>query len=200
MYRKVILLLFFSPLLVFAQPKTIPLHVALFNESTALPFTRFFTTPVHPGLMFGTQYTYRQRPHTRLYQTANLSYFYHRNLAQGIGVSTELGFEYRLEAGMAFAGLFGLGYLHTFSTAEEFKFSNGQYTRNADGGNARLTPSLSIDFAYYVRPGEAHSPKIFIRYQAWAEYPYSPDFIPVMTHINLYAGVQFFIHLNEKQP
>jgi hypothetical protein len=98
-----------------------------------------------------------------------------------------------MTSGLSFTGLFGLGYMHTFATTEEFTFSDGQYSKKADKGNARLFPSLSLDIGYYLRASEANSPRIFIRYQAWAEYPYSPDFIPVLTHINLHAGVKFFL-------
>jgi len=46
---------------------------------------------------------------------------------------------------------------------------------------------------------QTNSPKIFMRYQSWAEYPYSPDFIPVMTHINLHLGAKFFINTKTKK-
>lgn len=178
----------------FSQNRPIPLCLSLFNESTAIPFTRLFTTPIHPGIQMGTEFDYSRKPHARWFQTANLSYFYHNYLTQGIGINTELGYEYRMTGGFVVAGLFGLGYMHTFATTEEFIFSGGQYEKKGDKGNARLFPSLSFDIGYYLHPAEPYSPKIFLRYQAWAEYPYSPDFIPVLTHINLHAGVKFFIY------
>jgi len=110
-----------------------------------------------------------------------------------------LGYEYRLKFGLAFSGLLGIGYMHTFATAEEFTFTNGQYVKKSDKGNARLYPSFSIDIGYYIKKTEKNSPKIFIRYQSWAEYPYSPDFIPVMTHINLHVGANFFINNKTKK-
>ncbi len=186
------LLAIVAPVLLW-KSKPMPINVSLFNESTAIPFTRFITTPVHPGIQVGTEFDYTSKAHTRLFQTLNASYFYHNYLAQGVGLYSELGFEYRMTSGLSFTGLFGLGYMHTFATTEEFTFSDGQYSKKADKGNARLFPSLSLDIGYYLRASEAISPRIFIRYQAWAEYPYSPDFIPVLTHINLHAGVKFFL-------
>jgi hypothetical protein len=144
---------------------------------------------------------YKVKNHGRLFQTANLSYFYHNYLNQGIGITTELGYEYRFTFGLAFEGLLGIGYLHTFATTEEFVLKNGQYEKEPDIGNSRLYPTLSLDVGYYFRPSDKTSPKIFLRYQSWAEYPYSPGFIPLMTHINLHLGVKFFlkykIHSNE---
>jgi hypothetical protein len=92
-----------------------------------------------------------------------------------------------------------VGYMHTLATAEEFTFTNGQYLRKADKGNARLYPSFSADIGYYLKRADNKSPKIFIRYQSWAEYPYSPDFIPVMSHINLHGGAKFYINTKTKE-
>lgn len=198
MNKLLIFIFLISPAVLFGQGKAIPINVSFFNESTAIPFTRIVTTPVHPGIQTGTEFNYKNKEHSRFYQTANISYFYHKYLAQGIGLNTELGYEYRLKFGLAITELLGVGYIHTFSTAEEFTFSNGQYVKKADKGNARFYPSFSLDIGYYLKNSEKNSPKIFMRYQAWAEYPYSPDFIPVMTHINLHIGVKFFINTKSK--
>lgn len=181
-----------------AQNKTKPINLSLFNESTAIPFTRFFTTPIHLGIQLGTEFNYSVKQHARLFQTANGSYFYHNHLAQGIGLNTELGYEYRLKNGLSFAALLGIGYMHTFATTEEFVLKDGQYVKRTDNGNARLYPSLSFDVGYYLKKTQINSPKIFLRYQSWAEYPYSPDFIPVLTHINLHIGAKFFITTKTK--
>ncbi|MEQ1553320.1 MAG: hypothetical protein ABL929_04025 [Ferruginibacter sp.] len=182
-----------------AQTKSYPITISLFNESTAIPFTKFVTTPLHPGLQIGTEFNYKSKTHARIFQTVNASYFYHRYLAHGIGLTTELGYEYRLKNGLAFSSLLGVGYLHTFATAEEFIFQNGEYVKKADRGNARINPSLSFDVGYYLNPKSKKSNKIFLRYQSWAEYPYSPNFIPVMAHINLHIGAKFFISKNIKK-
>lgn len=190
--------LFAFSLLVNAQKKDFPVNVSVLNESTSIPFTRFFTVPVHPGMQLGTEFNYRNKSHSRLFQTANICYFYHNYLAQGVGLNSELGYEYRLKSGLAFTALLGVGYMHTFATTEEFTFKNGEYIKRADRGNARFYPSVSLDLGYYLKKSQVTSPKLFIRYQSWAEYPYSPDFIPVMTHINLHVGAKLFIHFKSK--
>lgn len=176
----------------FGQGKEIPINVSMFNESTAIPYTKFLTKPIHPGIQLGTEFNYNTKEHTRLFQTANVGYFYHKHLNHGIGLNTELGFEYRSGLGLAVSGLLGIGYMHTFATAEEFTFENGEYVKKVDFGNARLYPSFSLDLGYYLGKSK-NSPKIFVRYQSWAEYPYSPGFIPVMTHVNLHIGTKIFI-------
>jgi hypothetical protein len=199
MKRVIQFLIIICPTVLFGQGRVIPINVSIFNESTAIPFTRFVTTPIHPGLQLGTEFNYKIKEHTRLFQTANISYFYHNYLAQGVGLNTELGYEYRLKFGLAVTGLLGVGYMHTFATAEEFTFSNGQYEKKTDKGNARLYPSFSIDIGYYLKKAVINGPKLFLRYQSWAEYPYSPDFIPVMTHISLHIGVKFFINTKTRK-
>ncbi|MBD8490757.1 hypothetical protein IFO69_18540 [Echinicola sp. CAU 1574] len=181
----------------FGQSKALPINLSLFNQATALPFTSFFSTPVHPGIQIGTEFNYSTKAGSRFFQTANLSYFYHNYLAQGVGLSSELGYESRLKNGLAITGLLGLGYMHTFTTSEEFTFSDGTYHKQNDKGNSRLFPSLSLDLGYYLNPSRDSSPKVFVRYQSWAEYPYSPGFIPAMTHVNLHFGIKFFLHKND---
>lgn len=181
------------PLLLLGQIKDVPLNFSLFNEATAIPFTKFITLPVHPGIQIGTEFNYSVKEHSRFFQSANISYFYHNHLNQGVGLNSEFGYEYLTNFGLAIAGLLGIGYMHTFATTEEFTFDDGQYEKKTDKGNARLFPSLSFDLGYYLSKGKKNSPKIFLRYQSWAEYPYSPGFIPVMTHINLHVGAKIFI-------
>lgn len=194
MNKILIFLVLFVPLLLHGQRNARPVTISLLNESTAIPFTRFMTTPFHPGIQIGTEFNFREMEHFRIFQTVNVSYFYHNHLAQGIGINTEFGYEYRSKSGIAFSSLIGLGYLHTFSTAAEYKLLDGIYNNQADRGNARLFPALSLETGYYLKTTQQQSPKLFIRYQSWIEYPYSPDFIPLMTHINLHLGVKFFMY------
>ena len=198
MIKKILSIALLAPIILFGQTKSVPVNISVFNEATAVPFTRFFTTPIHPGIQVGTEFNYKIKEHGRLFQTVNLSYFYHNYLSQGIGITTELGYEYRLTFGLAFEGLLGVGYLHTFATTEEFVFKDGHYEKKTDIGNSRLYPTLSLDVGYYFRQSDKNSPKIFLRYQSWAEYPYSPGFIPLMTHINLHIGIKFLIKYNTK--
>lgn len=93
-----------APTMLFGQTKSLPIIISAFNEATAVPFTRFFTTPIHSGIQVGTEFNYKEKEHGRLFQTANLSYYYHTYLSQGIGITTELGYEYRLSFGLAFEG------------------------------------------------------------------------------------------------
>jgi hypothetical protein len=177
----------------------IPVRVAFGNEATAIPYTKFFSTPFHPVAQIGTEFAYKENTHNYLYQTANLGYIYHKYLYQGIYLSTELGYDYRFDFGLNLKAMFGLGYLQTFAVSDEYQFKDGEYVLGKDWGNARLMPSLSIGAGYRIKPADTHSPEIFVLYQSWVEYPYSPGFIPLMTHIDLMVGMKFFINTSKSE-
>ena len=74
----------------------LPLKISLFNEATAIPFTKFVTKPIHPGIQIGTEINYKNKQKIRFYQTGNLCYFYHNKLNQGIGIYSEFGSEIKI--------------------------------------------------------------------------------------------------------
>jgi hypothetical protein len=168
------------------------MSISVYDQSTAIPFTRFVTTPVHPGFQVAAEFDLNDRPHGRAFTAAHLGYFYHRHLAQGFYAGGDLGYETRTRFGLSFCGMIGVGYLRTYVTQPEYIFQNGSYVRRPDKGNGRLMPSLSLETGYYFKPAR-RSTQLFVRYQSWVEYPYSPGFIELMSHINLHLGVRFTI-------
>lgn len=176
-----------------AQLRTFPIKISVFNESTAIPFTRFFSTPVHPGIQIGTEFNYKRKKCTRLFQTLNISYFYHNHLEQGAALHTELGYELRIRKQFSVSARLGIGYMHTFNTAEEYTLEDGHYVKKTDEGNSRICPSLSFDLGYYLKKANPKSPQLFISYQSWAEYPYSSTLIPLMPHVSLHFGTKIFL-------
>lgn len=179
--------------------KNLKLNISFFNEATAIPYTKLISIPIHPGIQVGTEFNLVKKNKTRLFQTAELFYFYHQYLNQAIGLQSELGYEFRFPFGLALESLVGIGYTHTFTTADEYTFSNGSYQKKKDVGNPRVTPSFSIGMGYYLKKNSKTSPELFLRYQSWVEYPYSPGFIPLMTHIQLHIGARFIIQTKNKK-
>lgn len=177
-----------------AQNHPIPITVSVFNEATVIPFTRFITTPVHPGVQAGSGFSYRERKHTHLFQTINIGYIFHSKLYHGFFINTELAYDYKFNFGLNIKTSLGIGYLHSFTTQKEYQFENGSYKSGRDKGNSRAMLSLGTGLGYRLQKSNLHSPEIFMIYQSWAEYPYSPGFIPVMTHTNLQLGTKFFIN------
>lgn len=177
-----------------AQDKQFPVTISVFNEATAMPFSELFTAPLHPGIAVSTEFNYSRSPkRSRLFQTLGINYYYHQYLNQAVSVFSELGYEYRFKPGVELSALLGAGYMRSFRTTTEYEFKNGSYTATKNTGVGRITPTFSLEAGYYIVPKETNSPKIFIRYQTWVEYPFSPGFIDLMPHSNLHLGVKFFL-------
>ncbi len=171
-----------------------PIKVAVGNEATAVPYTRFVTTPFHPTLQVGTEYFYSNSERHDFYQTANAGYIFHNYLYQGVYLNTGLGYDYIFKFGLKLKSNFELGYLQTFTTQDEYQLKNGDYVQGSDCGNARLMPMLSIGPGYIFRKKNSVLSEVFLLYKSWVEYPYSPGFIPIMTHTNLEIGYKQYIN------
>ncbi|MEQ9169211.1 MAG: hypothetical protein RLO12_23355 [Fulvivirga sp.] len=169
-----------------------PVTVSVFNESTTIPFTTFLNRPMHPGVQVGTEFEGKMKNHFRIYPTVSIGYMFHKKLFQGLYANAELGVDYKTGAGINIKTKIGLGYLHTFATQQEFQFNGTGYESKGDKGNARIMPSLTIGLGYDLRKNDPQSTEIFFLYQSWIEYPYSPGFIPLMSHTNVHLGTKFY--------
>ena len=176
-----------------------PLKVALGNEATSVLFTEFLTTPIHPTIQLGTEYFYRNRTHSELYQTFNVGYMYHKNLYQGAYLNTGIGYDYKTGFGLKFKSNLEVGYLRTFATQDEYQFENGQYVNGMDKGNSRVMPTLSLGLGFAFKKNGKVRSELFVLYKSWIEYPYSPGFIPLMSHTNLEIGYKFYLKSHGKK-
>ncbi|WP_158655203.1 hypothetical protein [Flavivirga eckloniae] len=176
----------------YGQQESLPINISIFNESTSIPYTRFLTTPIHPGIQIGTEFEGKTKNHWRFYPSISIGYMFHRKLFQGIYLNADLGIDYQTNFGINIKSKLGIGYLHTFATQQEFQFNGSKYESNSDRGNARLMPSFTLGLGYNLHKKDPHSPEIYLLYQSWIEYPYSPGFIPLMTHTNLHLGAKFY--------
>jgi hypothetical protein len=184
-------LVFCSDIL-YGQQESLPINISIFNESTSIPFTRFLTNPIHPGIQMGTEFegaTYNQ---WRFYPSISIGYMFHRRLFQGLYLNADVGIDYQTNFGINIKSKLGLGYLHTFATQQEFQFNGTNYESKVDRGNARIMPSFTLGLGYNIEKDNPQSTEVYILYQSWLEYPYSPGFIPLMTHTNLHLGTKFY--------
>ncbi|QSE97843.1 hypothetical protein [Fulvivirga lutea] len=169
-----------------------PVKVSLFSEATSVPFDKVITTPIHPGVQLGTDFHWKESKHIKLFPSVNIGYMFHNKLFQGVYINGELGLDYKFSFGLNIKTALGIGYLHTFTTQQEFQFENGRYVSKRDRGNARIMPSFSVGVGYNLKKNESRSAEIFILHQTWLEYPYSPGFIPLMAHTNFHVGSKFY--------
>jgi hypothetical protein len=191
-YVKYVIMMICLTSLLFSAKAQQPVTITVFSESTSVPFTTLLESPVHPGIQVGTEFNWREGQYLRLYPAVNIGYMFHRKLFHGLYGNVELGLDFKTGFGLNFKTKLGLGYLRTFSTQQEFQFEDGQYISKNDRGNSRLMPSFTVGLGYELRHKDPYSPEIFIGYQTWLEYPYSPGFIPLMSHTNLMLGTRFY--------
>jgi len=166
---------------------------SVFNEATTIPFTSFLNAPIHPGFQVGTEFPGKERKNFRIFPSINLGYMFHKNLFQGLYANADMGVDFKTSFGFHIKSKMGIGYLHTFTTKQEYILENGSYVPEKDKGNSRIMPSLSLGLGYALDKNDVKSPEIFMFYQSWLEYPYSPGFIPLMSHTNVHLGAKFFI-------
>lgn len=192
MVRKLLLMGFSLMLtnLLLAQSQTKwPLQISVFNESTAIPFTRFIPTPLHPGIQIGTSRPWNQNQTHVWYQTGNLSYFYHNHLYQAVTLGSQLGYDCRLGFGLNLKALIGLGYMLAMNTQEVYEFENGQYHSTKNSAMSKSQTTISLGLGYRLQPKNEHSCELFVLYQAGVIYPFSQGFIPAMTQTNVHLGI-----------
>lgn len=174
------------------------INVSIFNEATTIPFTTLVNTPLHPGLQIASDFHWKESKRFALYPTISIGYMLHQKLFQGVYANVELGFDYKSPLGINLKSKIGVGYLHTFSTRQEYQFRDGRYESKRDKGNPRIMPSLTVGLGYNLKRNDPYSPEVFILYQSWIEYPYSPGFIPLMAHTNLHIGTKLRVNKNDK--
>jgi len=194
----IIILIGILPLFTFGQ-SNFPIKIAIGNEATAVPYTRLFTTPIHPTIQLGTEYSYRDNLRSEIYQTFNLGYIYHKNLYQGAYLNTGIGYDYKTSFGLKLKSNLEVGYLQTFATQDEYQFENGEYINGKDKGNARVMPTFSVGLGFEFKKDGKVTSELFVLYKSWIEYPYSPDFIPLMSHTNLEIGYKFYLKRHVKK-
>lgn len=169
-----------------------PIEIAVFNESTSVPFSGVAMRPLHPGVQVGTDIPWHESEHHKTFLSINLRYIFHKNLYRAIAINLELGYDYKADFGLNLKTGVGVGYMHTFGVMEEYRFQNGTYAQKPDRGNSRFTPSLSLGFGYRFDPNDFRSDEIFAKQQYWLELPYSPGFISLMSHANTMLGAKFY--------
>ena len=187
----IVIFLSCSTLGLYAQSE-FPLKISFFNESTSIPYTQLLSTPVHPGMQIGTEFDWKETNKIRLFPSVNVGYMFHNKLFQGIYANVELGFDYKFSFGLNLKSSLGVGYLHTFTTRKEYQFIDGAYVAKGDKGNSRIMPSFSLGMGYRLKPDDVKSTELFLMYQSWLEFPYSPSFIPLMSHNSFHIGSKFY--------
>jgi hypothetical protein len=172
------------------------LSFSLFDNATVLPqhgLHSMFKSPLHPGFTIGTEISWRKRSKTEIYQTIKAGYFYQRFVQHAIQLYTETGYRYTHKTGFGAFAQLGAGYLHSFVDQQQFVFKNGEYKKKFPFGRAQamlsLTPGIFFDFSKKLNKPVS----VFIAYQAWFQFPYVRQYVPLFPNAAFHLGVIYKI-------
>ncbi|MDX1910656.1 MAG: hypothetical protein SFV22_04175 [Saprospiraceae bacterium] len=170
-----------------------PLVLSLFNLGTQLPGSGtlgIFTTPIHPGISAGTEFSYNRHPLNHFFQTAKLGLYYHQYVQTGIQLYSEAGYRRFIWRGTAAELRLGAGYLHAIAGTEVFKLKDGAYKKTANLGRPQFMGSGAFGLSYTLQKGE-RPPRFFLDYQFFLQMPFVKSYVPLEPNVALHLGVAF---------
>lgn len=174
-----------------------PLSVAISNNATQLPSLRLFTTPVHPGITIGTEYSYNKAAKHQFFQTLNLGYVYHRYLHHAINLYTEGGYRFRTPKGFSIATKIGAGYQQEISDTHIFKTNDdGDYEQTRRLGRPQFTAGFALQPSYSL--GQQKEWTIFLEYRFFIQAPFVKQYVPVLPNTVLQLGVSRMLFPSSK--
>lgn len=164
------------------------LRLTLFDETTALPFTRLVEPPLHPGAMVGVtawQHQGELLDH-RLY--LSLSGYHHARIENTLVLGPEWQTTFWPRPWLGLSGAVGLGYKQAFYPGPAYGQSeDGTWERQVDLGQAQVCGTLGLGLEVPV----AQSWSLISQYRATIDAPTSLyGASPFLTHVMLHVGVE----------
>jgi len=164
----------------------------------SFPYSQLLTRPIHPGMTLETQHINNPESRGSWGWNVSIGYYFHRHFANGLFAQGHLLYRYQTQPGIYLQGQIGTGYLHVFRAAPEYRLRNGHYVKSFDWGSGRVMPSIGLELGYRFTK-DVRSPRMFARYETWIQYPFSPGFIPLLSHTNLHLGYSYYPFKQEKK-
>lgn len=197
--KKLLLLIFFFPILLHAQTdETIfrPIKVGIFNNATLLPgsgFAGILSTPLHPGILIGTDFTYKKTNKSHFFQTLNAAYSYHRLAQHSIYLYSEAAWRRNFDCGFSFETMLGAGYIHAIPDIEMFELNeNGEYERTGRFGRPQGMADINLGIGYLINKAKDRPIRIGLNYQVWFQFPFVQEYVPVLPNTALHLSTTFY--------
>ena len=167
-----------------------PLIISVFNVGAQLPSLRLVTTPLHPGVSAGTEFSYNKSEKNRFFQTVKAGIYYHQYIQTSIQIYSEAGYRRSVWKGTAAEFRLGAGYLHAFTGTEVFQLEEGVYRKKPDWGRPQFMGSTALGLSYR-KPGIEKAPRFFIDYQFFLQMPFIKKYVPMAPATVLHVGATF---------
>ncbi len=150
----------------------LPLSVAVFNQSYALPLRDVGrTTPLHPGIVLGTELRLTRGRFGELALAGELGGFRSPPLQNAVFFNSDLLYRYVAPYGPFGTLLLGPGYLHSTSTRPVYERHDGRYRRATDWGSSHLLLSVGVGVGYDFGETTTVPLQVFLRYRFFLQLP-----------------------------
>lgn len=151
-------------------------------------------SPLHLGLHTGLTHQWNNHAKTKLLQSANLGYFYHRDFQHAIQAYTEIGLQFNFGNGLALTPLaLGGGYTMSISDMPTLNWDPTTSTYSQDKFPVRhnwmisLGTSLSYDTNLELLPGRKTT--FFLDYRLQVQGTIISETVPVIAYTPIKIGV-----------
>jgi hypothetical protein len=183
------------PCLVFLSAtaqRTRELGVALTNNNSAFPFSKFgglFQSPFHPGIELSYGFNWKIKPKHDWYQQIKLAYFYHRFVQHGIELYTNTGYRYKFSPSVFTEAAIGTGYLHSIPATAKLKLDDdGEYRDNKGLGRVQFMFVFNLGAGYTLNPKAKKPVSVFVTYQQSIQAPFVQSYVPLLPYNSLMIG------------
>jgi hypothetical protein len=176
-----------------------PLEFAIGNFSVGMPFSKIFINKFYPAITVGTEFYYRNKTYSQIYQTAHFGGYYTKYSTSALFVNTEIGYRYTFGFGLFADVNLGVGYSHLFRPNAIYKLNNnGEYEQVPDWGKPSLMADYSLSIGYNFTKYLRKPVSVFLRYGNYLQLFYNDPDIPVLPQNSFQIGTRFLINQKQK--
>ena len=194
--RLILLLLLFLSVNLLAQetpPDRLQYHISLGQYPASLGVPSF--SALHPGVNTGVTLRYTNHVRHQINQSANLGYFYHRDLQQAIQLYTEGNYPMKFGNGFAITPFsIGGGYVMSIPNMTSVQWNNStqQYEETSPVRHNWLISigaSASLETNFII----IHNRKttFFVDYRLQVQGIFIQETVPVIAYTPIRVGVSF---------
>lgn len=159
-------------------------------------------SPLHPGVHIGASYQWNQHPKTKLLQSGNLGYFYHRDFQHAVQLYTEVGYQFNFGNGLAITPLaLGGGYTMSILDMNTLQWNPDTETYEVDKFPVRsnwmisLGTSLSYDTKLKLLGGRETT--FFLDYRIQVQGIIIQNTVPVIAYTPVKLGISIPVNVKK---
>lgn len=196
--RLTFLLFVFLSVNLFAQEETPPdrlqYHISIGQYSASIGVPSF--SALHPGINTGISLRYTDHVRHQINQTANIGYFYHRDLQQAIQIYTEGNYTMKFGNGLAITPFsIGGGYVLSMPnmTTLEWNTTTQQYEEKGFSPRHNWLVSVGASASIETNFILIHNRKttFFIDYRLQVQGIFVQDNVPFIAYTPIRVGMSF---------